>query len=255
MKTHLHGKRGAALLQDPLLNKGTAFSAAERDALGLRGLLPPRFATLEEQQRRVLASVRHEPTNLAKYLDLLSVLDRNEVLYYRVIMDNLVEMMPIIYTPTVDLACQRWGEIFRRSRGMYVTAEDRGQIKQGLQNWPHADVRMIVVTDGERILGLGDLGANGMEHSRWQVVALHGLRRTAPRPVHARDPRRRHEQRCVAREPALHGPRHAASARAGLRRTRRRIHQRRAGTLSARLHSVRGFRQRQRISPAASLPR
>ena len=162
MKYLLLGKRGAALLQDPLLNKGTGFSAAERDALGLRGLLPPRIATQQEQQRRVLESVRHEPTDLGKYLDLLSVLDRNEALYYRVIIDNLVEMMPIIYTPTVGLACQRWGEIFRRSRGLYLTTEDRGNIKTVMQNWPHTDVRMIVVTDGERILGLGDLGANGM---------------------------------------------------------------------------------------------
>jgi malate dehydrogenase (oxaloacetate-decarboxylating)(NADP+) len=162
MKNHLLGKRGAALLQDPLLNKGTGFSAAERDALGLRGLLPPRVSTQLDQQRRVLDSVRHEPTDLGKYLDLLSVLDRNEALYYRVIIDNLVEMMPIIYTPTVGLACQRWGEIFRRSRGMYLTTEDRGHIVDVMRNWPYTDVRMIVVTDGERVLGLGDLGANGM---------------------------------------------------------------------------------------------
>ncbi len=162
MKNHLHGKRGAAVLHDPLLNKGTAFTAEERDELGLRGLLPPRVTTQQEQMRRVLESVRHEPTDLGKYLDLLSVLDRNEALYYRVIIDNLVEMMPIIYTPTVGLACQRWGEIFRRSRGLYLTAEDRGQVAKVMRNWPHRDVRMIVVTDGERILGLGDLGANGM---------------------------------------------------------------------------------------------
>ena len=162
MKNHLSNKRGAALLQDPLLNKGTSFSAAERDAFGLRGLLPPRVMTQHEQQRRVLDSVRHEPTDLGKYLDLLSVLDRNEALYYQVIIENLSELMPIIYTPTVGLACQRWGEIFRRSRGLYITAEDRGRVIDVVRNWPYTDVRMIVVTDGERILGLGDLGANGM---------------------------------------------------------------------------------------------
>src|SRR5687767_10839677 len=135
MKIHLQGKRGVALLQDPLLNKGTGFSAAERDALGLRGLLPPRVSSQLDQQRRVLESVRHEQTDLGKYLDLLSVLDRNEALYYRVIIDNLVELMPIIYTPTVGLACQRWGEIFRRSRGLYITAEDRGHIIDVLRNW------------------------------------------------------------------------------------------------------------------------
>ena len=162
MMNHHLAKRGAALLQDPLLNKGTGFSAAERDALGLRGLLPPRVMTQHEQQRRVVESVRHEPTDLGKYLDLLSVLDRNEALYYQVIINNLVEMMPIIYTPTVGLACQRWGEIFRRSRGLYITAEDRGHVIDVMRNWPYTDIRMIVVTDGERILGLGDLGANGM---------------------------------------------------------------------------------------------
>jgi len=136
MTNHTPTKRGAALLQDPLLNKGTSFSAAERDALGLRGLLPPRVMTQHEQQRRVLESVRHEPTDLGKYLDLLSVLDRNEALYYQVIINNLVEMMPIIYTPTVGLACQRWGEIFRRSRGLYLTSEDRGHVIDVMRNWP-----------------------------------------------------------------------------------------------------------------------
>ena len=157
-----HAKRGAELLQDPVLNKGTSFTAQERTALGLRGLLPPRVFSFADQRRRVLESVRSQPAAISKYLDLLAVHDRNETLYYRVIIDHLVELMPIIYTPTVGQACQRWGQIFRRSRGMYITADDRGQIRDVLQNWPHRDIRMIVVTDGERILGLGDLGANGM---------------------------------------------------------------------------------------------
>ncbi len=162
MKNYRHGKRGADLLHDPLLNKGTAFTDTERSVLGLRGLLPPRIHTQGEQVTRVLESFRRKPTDLEKYIYLISLQERNETLFYRVVMDHLDEMMPIIYTPTVGLACQRWGYIFRRSRGLYITAADRGRIVQLLRNWPYPDVRMIVVTDGERILGLGDLGANGM---------------------------------------------------------------------------------------------
>jgi malate dehydrogenase (oxaloacetate-decarboxylating)(NADP+) len=162
MKNYRHGKRGADLLHDPLLNKGTAFTDNERSVLGLRGLLPPRIHTQAEQVTRVLESFRRKTTDLEKYIYLISLQERNETLFYRVVMDHLDEMMPIIYTPTVGQACQRWGYIFRRSRGLYITAADRGRIVQLLRNWPYPDVRMIVVTDGERILGLGDLGANGM---------------------------------------------------------------------------------------------
>jgi malate dehydrogenase (oxaloacetate-decarboxylating)(NADP+) len=159
---HLHGKRGIELLHDPLLNKGTAFAEAERDALGLRGLLPPRVATQEQQLERVLENFRRKTSDLEKYIYLISLQERNESLFYRLIIGNLEEMMPIIYTPTVGLACQKYGHIFRRPRGLYVTSGDRGRVKEILQNWPQSDVRIIVVTDGERILGLGDLGANGM---------------------------------------------------------------------------------------------
>ena len=162
MKNYRHGKRGVDLLHDPLLNKGTAFTDHERTVLGLRGLLPPRIHTQEEQVTRVLDSFRRKTSDLEKYIYLISLQERNEALFYRVVMDHLDEMMPIIYTPTVGQACQRWGHIFRRSRGLYITAADRGRIAQLLRNWPYPDVRMIVVTDGERILGLGDLGANGM---------------------------------------------------------------------------------------------
>jgi len=162
MKNYLHGKRGVDLLHDPLLNKGTAFTDAERDALGIRGLLPPRVLSQAGQVDRVLESFRRKTSELEKYIYLVSLQERNESLFYRVVMDNLTEMMPIIYTPTVGQACQKWGHIFRRSRGLYITAADRGRIVQVLRNWPHPDVRMIVITDGERILGLGDLGANGM---------------------------------------------------------------------------------------------
>ncbi|HNC22837.1 MAG TPA: NAD-dependent malic enzyme [Opitutaceae bacterium] len=162
MKPHLHGKRGTDLLHDPLLNKGQAFTEAERDALGLRGLLPPHVATQDEQVGKTLETVRRKPTDLERYIYLISLQERNENLFYRLVTDNVTEMMPLIYTPTVGLACQRYAFIFRRPRGLFISIRDRGRVKQILQNWPHDDVRMIVVTDGERILGLGDLGANGM---------------------------------------------------------------------------------------------
>jgi malate dehydrogenase (oxaloacetate-decarboxylating)(NADP+) len=154
--------RGTALLRDPTLNKGTAFSDAEREMLGLRGLLPPHVSTQEEQVTRVLENFRRLQTPLAKYIMLESLQDRNEALFYRVVLENPDEMMPIIYTPTVGLACQQFGHIYRRPRGLYVSAADRGRIQQVLSNWPYREAAIIVVTDGERILGLGDLGANGM---------------------------------------------------------------------------------------------
>jgi malate dehydrogenase (oxaloacetate-decarboxylating)(NADP+) len=159
---HLHGLHGVALLHNPLLNKGTAFTEAERDAFGLRGLLPTRVITQEQQLARVLETVRNKPTDLERYIYLISLQERNEALFYRLVTDHVTEMMPLIYTPTVGLACQRYALIFRRPRGLFIGLRDRGRVKQILQNWPHADVRMIVVTDGERILGLGDLGTNGM---------------------------------------------------------------------------------------------
>ena len=154
--------RGSALLRDPRFNKGTAFTEAERDALGLRGLLPPHVCTQDEQVIRVLENLHRLDNSLSKYILLEALQDRNEALFYRVVMDNPDEMMPLIYTPTVGLACQEFGHIYRRSRGLFISAADRGRIESLLRNWPERDVSIIVVTDGERILGLGDLGANGM---------------------------------------------------------------------------------------------
>ena len=154
--------RGAALLTDPLLNKGTAFTERERDALGLRGLLPPRVFTLEEQVQRSLASLRRKQDNLDKYIYLTNLQNRNEVLFYRLVVDNVEEMVPLIYTPTVGQACLEYGAIYRRPRGIFLTLRERGRIAEVLRLWPRDGVRLIVVTDGERILGLGDLGALGM---------------------------------------------------------------------------------------------
>jgi malate dehydrogenase (oxaloacetate-decarboxylating)(NADP+) len=154
--------RGAALLRDPTLNKGTAFTEREREALGLRGLLPPYVCSQETQVERVLENFRRLKTPLSRYILLEALHDRDEALFFRVITENPDEMMPIIYTPTVGLACQQFGHIYRRPRGMFISAEDRGRMVEVMRNWPYRNARMIVVTDGERILGLGDLGANGM---------------------------------------------------------------------------------------------
>jgi malate dehydrogenase (oxaloacetate-decarboxylating)(NADP+) len=153
---------GAPLLYDPVMNKGSAFSLEERRRLGIQGLLPPHVSTMEEQVSRVLENVRSQTSDLHRYVEMISLLDRNETLFYKVVMEHLDEMMPIIYTPVVGKACQVYGHIFRRPRGLFITRHDRGMIGEILRHWPHRGVRVIVATDGERILGLGDLGANGM---------------------------------------------------------------------------------------------
>src|SRR5450631_3308691 len=154
--------KGIALLQDPALNKGTAFTEAERDASHLRGLLPPHVSSQEQQSGRVLENFRRKPNDLEKYINLRALHDRNETLFFRLLMDHPDEMMPIVYTPTVGLACQRYPHIFQRPRGIFISAADRGRVADVLANWPQREVAIIVVSDGERILGLGDLGANGM---------------------------------------------------------------------------------------------
>lgn len=154
--------QGVKILHDPMRNKSTAFTEAERDALKLRGLLPPRVHSLAEQEMRVLGAIRSKVNDLERYLYLVSLQDRNETLFYRVLINNIEEMMPLVYTPTVGKACQEFGHIYRVPRGLYITPNDKDSIREILQNWPHKEARIIVVTDGERILGLGDLGANGM---------------------------------------------------------------------------------------------
>jgi malate dehydrogenase (oxaloacetate-decarboxylating)(NADP+) len=162
-KTKKTFPRGVALLRNPMLNKGTAFTQKEREEFGLLGLLPTRVNSMENQVQRVMENIRRKGTDLEKYVYLTALQERNATLFYRVLMDHLAEVMPIVYTPTVGQACQEYGHIFRSStQGLYIAAPYKGQMRQVLKNWPQKDVRIIVVTDGERILGLGDLGVDGM---------------------------------------------------------------------------------------------
>ena len=154
--------RGAGVLHNPLFNKGTAFKSGERDRLRIRGLLPPRMLNLTKQMERFLSSLREEKSMIRKNVMLEDLHDRNETLYHRVIIDNVEEIAPLIYTPTVGQACMEFGKIYRKSRGMYFTEKDRGHMAAMVYNWPENDVHVICVTDGSRILGLGDLGAQGM---------------------------------------------------------------------------------------------
>jgi malate dehydrogenase (oxaloacetate-decarboxylating)(NADP+) len=161
------GARGAhptgyKLLRDPRLNKGTAFSEAERRAFGIEGLLPPGVMTLDLQVARRRAEIDALDDDLQKYLVLSDLQSRNETLFYAVLMSDPAAFMPLVYTPTVGEACQKFGHIFRAARGMYLPVTARGRLREILGNWPHPDVRFIVATDGERILGLGDLGSGGM---------------------------------------------------------------------------------------------
>jgi malate dehydrogenase (oxaloacetate-decarboxylating) len=153
---------GQLLLERPLLNKGTAFTGEERRALGLLGLLPPAQETLDEQVARAFDAYSAKPTDLERHIYLRQLQDANETLFYRLLIDHLAEMMPIVYTPTVGLACEQFSHIYRRPRGLFISYAERGDIDAILNNAPSPRVELIVVTDGERILGLGDQGAGGM---------------------------------------------------------------------------------------------
>src|SRR4029077_1006819 len=149
-------------LDDPRQNKGTAFTQEERQRLGLEGLLPPSAETLDRQVERVLEHLETKPTDLERYIYLVGLSDRNETLFYRTVMSDPMRFIPILYDPTVAEACLTFGHIYRRARGMYITRHMKGRIAEVLRNWPERDVRFICVSTGGRILGLGDIGANGM---------------------------------------------------------------------------------------------
>jgi malate dehydrogenase (oxaloacetate-decarboxylating) len=154
--------RGRALMTDPMLNKGTAFTRDERAELGIGGLLPPSVCTIEMQLERVYENYRRQRDDFDRYLYLASLQDRNETLFYRLLSEHVDEMTPIVYTPTVGLACERFSHVYRQPRGLYITPDDRGQMHELLSELPYSEVSVIVATDGEGILGLGDQGAGGM---------------------------------------------------------------------------------------------
>src|SRR6201984_2087148 len=154
-------KRGIELLQDPALNKSTAFTEAEKQALELVGLVPDVVETEDLQLQRVLRQLSQKNTDLGRYIYLNNLLDHNETLFYRTVMSDPARFLPIVYDPTIGEACLKFGHIYRQTRGMYLSITRRGKVKDVLKNWPQKDVRFICVTDGGRILGLGDLGANG----------------------------------------------------------------------------------------------
>jgi malate dehydrogenase (oxaloacetate-decarboxylating)(NADP+) len=153
---------GYDVLRDPRLNKGTAFTAEERRKYRLEGLLPPAVTNMELQAARRHTEIANLGDDLQKYLVLSDLQARNETLFYAIVMSDPATYLPLVYTPTVGEACQKFAHIFREARGMFLPISARGRIREILGNWPEKDLRFIVVTDGERILGLGDLGAGGM---------------------------------------------------------------------------------------------
>lgn len=155
-------KKGLDVLRDKGLNKSIAFTRRERARLGLRGLLPHAIVSQKQLVDRVMEALRRQPKDIDKYMQLSALQERNERLFYRVAIDHIDEIMPLIYTPTVGQACKEYSHISREPKGFFITPEDKGQIRKILDNWPAKDIRVIVITDGQRILGLGDLGANGM---------------------------------------------------------------------------------------------
>jgi len=159
--TTFDGKRGIDVLRDPEINKSTAFTEAEKEALGIVGLLPDVSETEDVQLSRVLMQLGHKTTDLDRYIYLVNLLDHDETLFYRTVMSDPARFLPIVYDPTIGEACLKFGHIYRGPRGMYLSITRRGKVKEVLKNWPQKDVRFICVTDGGRILGLGDLGANG----------------------------------------------------------------------------------------------
>ncbi|KAK3024911.1 hypothetical protein RJ639_043226 [Escallonia herrerae] len=177
---------GYNLLRDPHHNKGLAFTEKERDAHYLRGLLPPAIVSQELQEKKLMESIRQYDVPLHKYMAMMELEERNERLFYKLLIDNVEELLPVVYTPTVGEACQKYGSIFRRPQGVYISLKEKGRILEVLKNWPERSIQVIVVTDGERILGLGDLGCQGMGIPVGKLAlytALGGVRPSSCLPI------------------------------------------------------------------------
>ncbi|XP_042389587.1 NADP-dependent malic enzyme [Zingiber officinale] len=177
---------GYSLLRDPRFNKGLAFTERERDSHYLRGLLPPTCSTQELQEKKLMNNIRQYQLPLQRYIAMMELEERNERLFYKLLVDNVEELLPIVYTPTVGEACQKYGSIFKRPQGLYISLKEKGKILEVLKNWPEKSIQVIVVTDGERILGLGDLGCQGMGIPVGKLAlytALGGIRPSACLPI------------------------------------------------------------------------
>ncbi|KAL6985474.1 NADP-dependent malic enzyme, variant 2 [Sarracenia purpurea var. burkii] len=177
---------GYSLLRDPHFNKGLAFTKKERDAHYLRGLLPPAFFNQQLQEKRLMNNLRQYETPLHRYVAMMDLQERNERLFYKLLINNVEELLPVVYTPTVGEACQKYGSIFRRPQGLFISLKEKGKILEVLKNWPEKNIQVIVVTDGERILGLGDLGCQGMGIPVGKLslyTALGGVRPSACLPI------------------------------------------------------------------------
>ncbi|CAN8252312.1 unnamed protein product [Cochlearia groenlandica] len=177
---------GYTLMRDPRYNKGLAFTDKERDAHYLTGLLPPVVLSQDVQERKVMHNLRQYTVPLQRYMALMDLQERNERLFYKILIDNVEELLPVVYTPTVGEACQKYGSIFRRPQGLYISLKEKGKILEVLKNWSQRGIQVIVVTDGERILGLGDLGCQGMGIPVGKLslyTALGGIRPSACLPI------------------------------------------------------------------------
>ncbi|XP_047321662.1 NADP-dependent malic enzyme-like [Impatiens glandulifera] len=177
---------GYSLLRDPHYNKGLAFTEKERDAHYLCGLLPPAVLSQELQEKKLMINMRNYQVPLQRYMAMMDLQERNERLFYKLLIDNVQELLPVVYTPTVGEACQKYGSIFRRPQGLFISLKEKGKILEVLKNWPEKNIQVIVVTDGERILGLGDLGCQGMGIPVGKLslyTALGGVRPSACLPI------------------------------------------------------------------------
>ncbi|XP_047325736.1 NADP-dependent malic enzyme-like [Impatiens glandulifera] len=177
---------GYSLLRDPHYNKGLAFTEQERDAHYLRGLLPPSISSQALQEKKLMHNLRQYDVPLQRYIAMMDLQERNERLFYKLLIDNVEELLPVVYTPTVGEACQKYGSIFRRPQGLFISLKEKGKILEVLKNWPEKSIQVIVVTDGERILGLGDLGCQGMGIPVGKLslyTALGGVRPSACLPI------------------------------------------------------------------------